>query len=202
METSKHSMLCLVPLLLLAAGAKVVAHDDLTTFIIHPDGSSSAFFPLVYTGASGNPLAELCGTGSLDGMDVKGKIVLCEYWSGPGGNITRIMKGAVTWNRSMPVVVQRTVKNVGKVPSTYTPKVDMPAGDVTIDVSPSELVFTENGTTKVVQEIKPKSEKPMLVLPSSAFKGLSALEPRCLDKGKTYCIKAEQQSIRTIYVNQ
>ncbi|TVU18794.1 hypothetical protein EJB05_34908, partial [Eragrostis curvula] len=35
METSKHSMLCLVPLLLLAAGAKVVAHDDLTTFIIH-----------------------------------------------------------------------------------------------------------------------------------------------------------------------
>ncbi|TVU18776.1 hypothetical protein EJB05_34889, partial [Eragrostis curvula] len=48
-----------------------------------------------------------------------------------------------TWNRSMPMVVQRTVKNVGKVPSAYTPKVDMPAGDVTIDVSPSELVFTE-----------------------------------------------------------
>ncbi|TVU31256.1 hypothetical protein EJB05_22937, partial [Eragrostis curvula] len=47
-----------------------------------------------------------------------------------------------TWNRSRPMVVQRTAKSVGKVPSTYTVKVDMPAGGATIDVSPSKLVFT------------------------------------------------------------
>ncbi|CAD6260016.1 unnamed protein product [Miscanthus lutarioriparius] len=43
----------------------------------------------------GKPYAELCGNGSLDGMDVRGKIVLCELGGGPGHNITRILKGAV-----------------------------------------------------------------------------------------------------------
>jgi subtilisin family serine protease len=56
---------------------------------------NSTFYPLVYAGASGKPYAELCGNGSLDGMDVRGKIVLCELGGGPGHNITRILKGAV-----------------------------------------------------------------------------------------------------------
>ncbi|XP_044320281.1 subtilisin-like protease 1 [Triticum aestivum] len=38
----------------------------------------AGFYPLVSAGASGKPFAELCGNGSLDGFDVKGKIVLCE----------------------------------------------------------------------------------------------------------------------------
>jgi hypothetical protein len=34
---------------------------------------------LAYAGASGKPLAEFCGNGSLEGFDVKGKIVLCKF---------------------------------------------------------------------------------------------------------------------------
>ncbi|GJM90984.1 hypothetical protein PR202_ga07317 [Eleusine coracana subsp. coracana] len=51
--------------------------------------SSSSFYPLVYARAA------LCGPGSLDGADVRGKIVICQLGSGPGRNITRVMKGQV-----------------------------------------------------------------------------------------------------------
>ncbi|KAH7690741.1 Peptidase S8 subtilisin-related protein [Dioscorea alata] len=47
------------------------------------------FLPLVYAGASGKVNASFCGNGSLDGLDVKGKIVLCDR----GGEIARIAKG-------------------------------------------------------------------------------------------------------------
>jgi hypothetical protein len=46
--------------------------------VYQPQVSTSTFYPLVYAGASGKPYAELCGNGSLDGLDVGGKIVLCE----------------------------------------------------------------------------------------------------------------------------
>jgi subtilisin family serine protease len=36
-------------------------------------------YPLAYAGESGKPLAEFCGNGSLEGFDVKGKIVLCKF---------------------------------------------------------------------------------------------------------------------------
>ncbi|KAF7010463.1 hypothetical protein CFC21_024877 [Triticum aestivum] len=49
------------------------------------------FCPLVYAGASGKPFAEFCGNGSLDGFDVKGKIVLCELTK----NISVINQGEV-----------------------------------------------------------------------------------------------------------
>ncbi|OEL32598.1 Subtilisin-like protease SBT1.2 [Dichanthelium oligosanthes] len=39
--------------------------------------------------------AELCGNGSLDGLDVKGKVVLCEVGSGPDCSISVIVKDAV-----------------------------------------------------------------------------------------------------------
>jgi len=63
--------------------------------VYQPHVPDSTFYPLVYAGASGKPYAELCGNGSLDGLDVGGKIVLCEYGRGPGQNISRILKGAV-----------------------------------------------------------------------------------------------------------
>ncbi|KAF8667805.1 hypothetical protein HU200_052616 [Digitaria exilis] len=59
---------------------------------------STSYYPLVYAGDSRNPYAELCGNGSLDGFDVRGKIVACEYGLGPGGNFTPILKGAVVRN--------------------------------------------------------------------------------------------------------
>ncbi|XP_040379246.1 subtilisin-like protease [Oryza brachyantha] len=61
--------------------------------LYQPSGSPNTFYPLVYAGASGKPLAQFCGNGSLDGLDVRGKIVVCEFGGGP--NITRIIKGAV-----------------------------------------------------------------------------------------------------------
>ncbi|KAJ1272251.1 hypothetical protein BS78_06G188000 [Paspalum vaginatum] len=63
--------------------------------VYQPDVSASTLYPVVHASASGKPFAELCGNGSLDGLDVRGKIVLCVMGSGPGRNITRILKGAV-----------------------------------------------------------------------------------------------------------
>ncbi|XP_044453601.1 subtilisin-like protease 1 [Triticum aestivum] len=51
----------------------------------------AGFYPLVYAGATGKPFTELCGNGSLDGFDVKGKIVLCELTR----NITVLNQGEV-----------------------------------------------------------------------------------------------------------
>ncbi|XP_072957634.1 subtilisin-like protease 4 [Typha angustifolia] len=59
--------------------------------LYQPEMSATTFYPLIYAGASGKPDAQLCGNGSLDGFDVKGKIVFCER----GGGIARIEKGAV-----------------------------------------------------------------------------------------------------------
>ncbi|CAM0903390.1 unnamed protein product [Alopecurus aequalis] len=59
-----------------------------------PNDSPGDFYPLVYAGASGKPLAQFCGNGTLDGFDVKGKMVLCEY----GANVTATFKGAVVQN--------------------------------------------------------------------------------------------------------
>ncbi|KAL0312701.1 UNVERIFIED_CONTAM: Subtilisin-like protease SBT1.7 [Sesamum radiatum] len=53
------------------------------------DFPSDKYFPLVDPGAGGNETAALCGPGSLDNIDVKGKIVLCVR----GGGIARIAKG-------------------------------------------------------------------------------------------------------------
>ncbi|KAF8697180.1 hypothetical protein HU200_036180 [Digitaria exilis] len=52
--------------------------------------AAAVFYPLVYAGASSTPNAQFCGNGSLDGLDVKGKIVLCDRGNGVG----RIDKGA------------------------------------------------------------------------------------------------------------
>ncbi|KAI4965268.1 hypothetical protein ZWY2020_054909 [Hordeum vulgare] len=54
-------------------------------------GLPGAFYPLVSAAASGKPLAEFCGNGSLDGVDVKGKIVLCELTR----NISALNQGQV-----------------------------------------------------------------------------------------------------------
>ncbi|OAY63585.1 Subtilisin-like protease SBT1.2 [Ananas comosus] len=63
--------------------------DGESTF--QPQMSATTFYPLVYAGDSGKPSAEFCYNGSLDGFDVRGKIVLCEV----GDGVARIVKGAV-----------------------------------------------------------------------------------------------------------
>ncbi|CAD6261153.1 unnamed protein product [Miscanthus lutarioriparius] len=52
--------------------------------------SAAVFYPLVYAGASSTADAQFCGNGSLDGFDVKGKIVLCDR----GNGVARLAKGA------------------------------------------------------------------------------------------------------------
>ncbi|KQJ84009.1 subtilisin-like protease SBT1.2 [Brachypodium distachyon] len=59
--------------------------------LYQPHDSPALFSPLVHAAASGKPLAEFCGNGTLDGFDVKGKMVLCES----GGNISATLKGRV-----------------------------------------------------------------------------------------------------------
>ncbi|TVU08449.1 hypothetical protein EJB05_41855, partial [Eragrostis curvula] len=187
METFKLPLVCLVPFLLLAIVANATS-DELRMFIVYvqphedlvfetaadrtawyeeflpEDGRlRHAYHHLVYAGASGKPFAERRGNGSLDGVDVRGKIVLCELWLGPLSGLSGIPQGAVvkragegmlnypsisvtfqqSWNRSTPIIVQRTVKNVGEVPSTYYAAVDLLDDDVIVSVSPHELVFTE-----------------------------------------------------------
>ncbi|TVU32365.1 hypothetical protein EJB05_24092, partial [Eragrostis curvula] len=63
--------------------------------IYQPSSPASGMLPLVYAGASRRPNARLCGVGSLDGLDVRGKIVVCEAGSWPGHNLSSVIKGAV-----------------------------------------------------------------------------------------------------------
>jgi hypothetical protein len=49
-----------------------------------------SYYPLVCAGGGSTPDANYCGDGSLNGLDVKGKIVLCDR----GNNIGWIDKGA------------------------------------------------------------------------------------------------------------
>ncbi|XP_023747227.1 subtilisin-like protease 4 [Lactuca sativa] len=59
--------------------------------LFQPKGSpSSTLSPLVYAGANEKQDSKLCVNGSLEGMDVKGKVVLCER-----GVTARIDKGEV-----------------------------------------------------------------------------------------------------------
>ncbi|KQJ84007.1 subtilisin-like protease SBT1.7 [Brachypodium distachyon] len=58
--------------------------------VYQPEVSASVLYPLVYAGASSVEDAQFCGNGSLDGLDVKGKIVLCER----GNDVGRIDKGS------------------------------------------------------------------------------------------------------------
>ncbi|PIA49800.1 hypothetical protein AQUCO_01300502v1 [Aquilegia coerulea] len=62
--------------------------------LFQPKGFQSTLMPLVYAGASGNIDSAFCSEGSLDGMDVTGKVVLCER----GGGVARIAKGIEVQN--------------------------------------------------------------------------------------------------------
>lgn len=57
--------------------------------VFQPKDFPQTPLPLVYAGMNGKPESAFCGNGSLSGIDVKGKVVLCER----GGGIARIFKG-------------------------------------------------------------------------------------------------------------
>ncbi|XP_028762752.1 subtilisin-like protease SBT1.2 [Neltuma alba] len=57
--------------------------------VFQPKDFPSTPLPLVYAGANGNESSTFCAPGSLQNVDVKGKVVLCEQ----GGHIARVDKG-------------------------------------------------------------------------------------------------------------
>ncbi|XP_031251038.1 subtilisin-like protease SBT1.2 [Pistacia vera] len=57
--------------------------------LFQPKSFSSTLLPLVYAGVDGKLESAVCANGSLNAVDVKGKVVLCER----GGGIARIAKG-------------------------------------------------------------------------------------------------------------
>ncbi|KAA0042821.1 hypothetical protein IC582_022296 [Cucumis melo] len=62
--------------------------------LYQPNDFPSKFLPLVYAGNRENKTYAFCGEGSLENMDVKGKVVVCE---GKGG-VGRVAKGLVVKN--------------------------------------------------------------------------------------------------------
>ncbi|XP_062185579.1 subtilisin-like protease 4 [Phragmites australis] len=58
--------------------------------VFQPNISTTVSYPLVYAGASSTPDTNFCGNDSLDGFNVKGKIVLCDR----GNGVARLAKGA------------------------------------------------------------------------------------------------------------
>ncbi|KAA8522319.1 hypothetical protein F0562_013320 [Nyssa sinensis] len=62
--------------------------------LFQPGDFPPKLLPLIYAGSNGKPESALCGQGSLKGIDVKGKVVLCER----GGGIARIAKGGEVKN--------------------------------------------------------------------------------------------------------
>ncbi|CAK9163111.1 unnamed protein product [Ilex paraguariensis] len=57
--------------------------------VFQPDDFPQTSLPLVYTGSNGKSNSSFCGEGSFKGINVKGKVVLCDR----GGGIARIAKG-------------------------------------------------------------------------------------------------------------
>ncbi|XP_058734077.1 subtilisin-like protease 4 [Vicia villosa] len=57
--------------------------------VFQPSDFSSTLLPLAFAGINGKQESALCGNGSLNDIDFKGKVVLCER----GGGIGRIAKG-------------------------------------------------------------------------------------------------------------
>jgi len=66
--------------------------------VFQPSNFTSTLLPLVYAGSNGNSSSAFCAPESLENVDVKGKIVLCDV----GGFVARVDKG-------------REVKNAGGV---------------------------------------------------------------------------------------
>ncbi|KAL6883446.1 hypothetical protein ACP4OV_010860 [Aristida adscensionis] len=63
--------------------------------VFQPNISTAVSYPLVYAGASTTPDAQFCGNGTLDGVDVNGKIVLCDRGYDPTGVAkARVVKAA------------------------------------------------------------------------------------------------------------
>ncbi|XP_071694551.1 subtilisin-like protease [Rutidosis leptorrhynchoides] len=60
--------------------------------LYQPKGFDHKLWPLVYPGEHGDKMASLCMNGSLDHVDVKGKVVICDEGSGP--TMSQVVKDA------------------------------------------------------------------------------------------------------------
>ncbi|XP_050228015.1 subtilisin-like protease 4 [Mercurialis annua] len=69
--------------------------------MFQPSNFPTTLLPLVYAGSNNKPESAFCGEGALEGMDVKGKVVLCER----GAGIGRIAKGDEVKNAGGAVMI-------------------------------------------------------------------------------------------------
>lgn len=90
-----------------------------------PKNYTPTFFPLVDAGASGNPNASFCGNGSLDGMDVAGKVVLCEFG---GRGLGAVQMGATVRRAGGVAVILMNEESWGFI--TYAELNDFPGSNV------------------------------------------------------------------------
>ncbi|KAK7366814.1 hypothetical protein VNO80_08812 [Phaseolus coccineus] len=97
--------------------------------VFQPNNFMPTLLPLVYAGSDGNSSSTLCAPGSLENVDVKGKVVLCEV----GGFIRRVDKGQEVKNAGgVAMILMNSLKedfnpfaDVHVLPATH---VSYPAG--------------------------------------------------------------------------
>ncbi|KAK1356628.1 Subtilisin-like protease [Heracleum sosnowskyi] len=118
--------------------------------LFQPKDFPDTLLPLVFPGSSGDENATWCAEGSLDNIDVKGKVVICER----GGNIPRIDKG-------------QTVKDAGGAAMILMN--GEPDGESTI-VDPHVLPATHMGfsTGKSIKKYMSSTPSPVATI---LFKG-------------------------------
>nr|XP_043615764.1 subtilisin-like protease [Erigeron canadensis] len=92
--------------------------------LYQPKNFIQKLMPLVYPGKKGDYNAATCRRGSLNGIDVKGKVVLCDL----GGMIEAIEKGEVVKDAGGAAMI---LANAGSCPETTEPQVHvLPASNV------------------------------------------------------------------------
>ncbi|TVU32366.1 hypothetical protein EJB05_24093, partial [Eragrostis curvula] len=149
--------------------------------ITQPSSPASTMFPLVYAGASRRPLAALCGVGALDGLDVRGKIVVCDLGAGPGGNITRTLKGLVVRRAGGVGIILANGFSYGY--TTFAGTHALPASNVDYAAGvaiKSYINSTANPTAQIVAGGTVLGTAPAPVMASFSSRGPSLVNPGIL----------------------
>ncbi|CAN1174479.1 Subtilisin-like protease 3 [Linum perenne] len=95
--------------------------------LFQPKEFKSKMLPLVYAGSADNSSAVFCAPGSLDKLDVKGKVVVCEM----GGQIKRVEKGIeVKKNGGLAMIL---INNAANGFTTLADAHELPASHVSYE---------------------------------------------------------------------
>ncbi|OEL13568.1 Subtilisin-like protease SBT1.7 [Dichanthelium oligosanthes] len=144
---------------------------------VYQPNISAAFYPLVYAGASSRYHAEFCGKGSLDGLDVEGKIVLCYRGGGSG----RVAKGTEVKRAGGVGMIMANGASHGY--STLADAHDLPASHVSYaagEAIKKYISSTANPVAKIVFQGTVLGTKPAPAMASFSSRGPSLRVPGIL----------------------